>query len=956
MEEGDVEQHLAAFRPCVGRRRRRRPGRSGRGERRLPGDLSAPFGATEARREDAGLRDLPPGNKIPVCHGVTHADPRRRRASCATASPSARRSSVWGSRRRWPEHGRAGLHDSVGRSPLRLVRRAGAGARRDRHRLARRLVVAPRSAVPLVRPPEEDVARWAVGLVAAVVIVAVSRRCGGAARRAVDRGGRSRGFADVTAGIQRLASALSAAVTPPTWRALWSAHARAARRRGGALGLVDGSELVIVDPLGTVEQTLTPGFASRSTRAPITMAAREGQPVIAADRAASGGTFRTARSLRRTPTGRSRYRSGRQQSRGLDGVSLRRPDVGDREHARRGADRRRPRRAGARAGRALRRRALAETCARRDPAGCATDRRDTLEEAEEAVCEEAQATLGADIVQVWRLAEPALRGECRRPANPSMPRGTAVALGDYPGLAEALALVQPSFIADVQAVVSGDALERARHNRVRSSFRIPIVVGGEISRVLVLQWHTVISAPGPSQSLLARRFADQAGLALEQTERRAAERAAALAAEQTKRLLDVSSALASAADLPDVATASSRSGCRSLDAQAGVVVLQHHRDDALETVDIEPSGGWRIPILRRLHCSRMRCRTGSCSRSSRPPVDVAGGARSGRRPLPVLAGDPARRRRQGGRRPRARLRRATAVRWRRSRFCAGARAAGRRRHRACAAVRVRAHHRRDAAAERPAGVAPVVDGVQMAARYLPGTAAVDVGGDWFDAIPLGDGRLGLAVGDVVGKGVRAAATMAQLRNGLRAFALDQMKPSSTVSRLNRLTGEVDDSAFATLIYAVLDPAPSRRSLHGGRSPSAARRLPRPTGRVRRGWPQPAAGGERRGRVRPGHGRAPHRGDVALLHRRAGGASRPPAGRGPRGAAAGGGRGPGRSRTARRPRARAPGRGGVRGDDVAILAVRLLAAAPAPLDLRLPASPRSLDLARDALRSGSTTLR
>ena len=100
---------------------------------------------------------------------------------------------------------------------------------------------------------------------------------------------------------------------------------------------------------------------------------------------------------------------------------------------------------------------------------------------------------------------------------------------------------------------------------------------------------------------------------------------------------------------------------------------------------------------------------------------------------------------------------------------------------------------------------PSVEGVQMAARYLPGTAAVDVGGDWFDAISLPDGRLGLAVGDVVGKGVRAAATMAQLRNGLRAFALDQMGPSATVSRLNRLTGEVDESAFATLVYAVVDP-------------------------------------------------------------------------------------------------------------------------------------------------------
>ena len=100
---------------------------------------------------------------------------------------------------------------------------------------------------------------------------------------------------------------------------------------------------------------------------------------------------------------------------------------------------------------------------------------------------------------------------------------------------------------------------------------------------------------------------------------------------------------------------------------------------------------------------------------------------------------------------------------------------------------------------------PRIPSVQLAARYLPGTDEVDVGGDWFDAILLPTGRLGLAVGDVVGKGVQSAATMAQLRNALRAFALDQMKPSSTISRLNRLTEEISESAFATVLYAVLDP-------------------------------------------------------------------------------------------------------------------------------------------------------
>jgi serine phosphatase RsbU (regulator of sigma subunit)/anti-sigma regulatory factor (Ser/Thr protein kinase) len=100
---------------------------------------------------------------------------------------------------------------------------------------------------------------------------------------------------------------------------------------------------------------------------------------------------------------------------------------------------------------------------------------------------------------------------------------------------------------------------------------------------------------------------------------------------------------------------------------------------------------------------------------------------------------------------------------------------------------------------------PTVKSVDLAARYLPGTAELEVGGDWFDAIPLTGDRLGLVVGDVVGKGVAAAANMAQLRNALRAFALDRLKPSSAIARLNRLANESLETPFATVVYAIVDP-------------------------------------------------------------------------------------------------------------------------------------------------------
>jgi serine phosphatase RsbU (regulator of sigma subunit)/anti-sigma regulatory factor (Ser/Thr protein kinase) len=100
---------------------------------------------------------------------------------------------------------------------------------------------------------------------------------------------------------------------------------------------------------------------------------------------------------------------------------------------------------------------------------------------------------------------------------------------------------------------------------------------------------------------------------------------------------------------------------------------------------------------------------------------------------------------------------------------------------------------------------PAVPGVQLAGRYLPGTAELEVGGDWYDAIVLANGRFGLVVGDVVGKGVRAAATMGQLRNAIRAFTLDRLKPATTLGRLSRLADEVIETSFATVVYAELDP-------------------------------------------------------------------------------------------------------------------------------------------------------
>jgi PAS domain S-box-containing protein len=99
---------------------------------------------------------------------------------------------------------------------------------------------------------------------------------------------------------------------------------------------------------------------------------------------------------------------------------------------------------------------------------------------------------------------------------------------------------------------------------------------------------------------------------------------------------------------------------------------------------------------------------------------------------------------------------------------------------------------------------PHIDGLQLAARYLPAEEGAAVGGDWYDVIELADGRVALVVGDVVGHGARAAAVMGQLRNAFRAYALIDGSPAETLTRLNRLMAASGEEAMATALFLVLD--------------------------------------------------------------------------------------------------------------------------------------------------------
>jgi GAF domain-containing protein len=100
---------------------------------------------------------------------------------------------------------------------------------------------------------------------------------------------------------------------------------------------------------------------------------------------------------------------------------------------------------------------------------------------------------------------------------------------------------------------------------------------------------------------------------------------------------------------------------------------------------------------------------------------------------------------------------------------------------------------------------PQVPGAEVAVRYLPGAEGVDVGGDFYDVIPLPSGRVGLVVGDVMGRGIRAAAVMGQLRAAVRSYSLEGHSPAALLTRLDRLVGTLEEGLLVTALYAEWDP-------------------------------------------------------------------------------------------------------------------------------------------------------
>jgi serine phosphatase RsbU (regulator of sigma subunit) len=103
-------------------------------------------------------------------------------------------------------------------------------------------------------------------------------------------------------------------------------------------------------------------------------------------------------------------------------------------------------------------------------------------------------------------------------------------------------------------------------------------------------------------------------------------------------------------------------------------------------------------------------------------------------------------------------------------------------------------------------VLPRVPGLALAWRYFPGATGTNVGGDWYDVVPLEGGRVALIIGDVMGRGLRAAAVMGQLRATARAHVYADLGAAEVLARTDTELMRLEQEQIATALLAVLDPA------------------------------------------------------------------------------------------------------------------------------------------------------
>jgi PAS domain S-box-containing protein len=138
-------------------------------------------------------------------------------------------------------------------------------------------------------------------------------------------------------------------------------------------------------------------------------------------------------------------------------------------------------------------------------------------------------------------------------------------------------------------------------------------------------------------------------------------------------------------------------------------------------------------------------------------------------------------------------------------------------------------------------VLPSLPAAGAAARYLPAGRHADVGGDWYDVIPLSADRVALVIGDVMGHGLSQAVTMARLRTAVRTLSNLELPPDEILSHLNDLVIGLGGESFTTCLYAIYDPVTGTCSFARAGHPPLAVVRPDGTTQVAQSTPDPPLG-------------------------------------------------------------------------------------------------------------------
>ena len=405
-------------------------------------------------------------------------------------------------------------------------------------------------------------------------------------------------------------------------------------------------------------------------------------------------------------------------------------------------------------------------------------------------------------------------GEVAYLAVPDLADWCSIELLDDHGRIVNVAFTGSEERSDLRLPSVASILETGRPELSDSAMIVPLGARGHVLGAIGFFLTEPGRSYGPDDLRFAQELARHAALAVDNGHLHRAEQEAHAAlqvvAERLDRLHKVAAALSRAVTVPDALNTILGEGIAASGAVAGIVGLVS--DDG-ETIDIAAARGypertikaWRtFPVNRRLPLSDV-VRTGQAffcesqaDRDARWPTFAGIGTSHAFVALPLAL--------------HGRVRGALGLTFEDDRrFSQQERELLLTVARQCAQALERARlyqqeHEFAAAVQRsllPRDVA-VSEEVAVAARYLPASTGLEVGGDWYDVVRVGPRELIISIGDVVGHGLKAAATMGQLRNATRAYGLEHSSPAEIVAHLNAFVDRFPDGEFSTLFVGRVD--------------------------------------------------------------------------------------------------------------------------------------------------------